>query len=265
MASEQSQILIFKAITGFISDIHSEFGKKYKSVALYNRLLEKTGIMNNGPILKHIECFRQFFDKNRQAMEKQDIAFLVETKISYSSNVYVDVYQLISHTTEENAKIIWKHLLAIWNLIDPLSGATRIMKEHFASSSSSSDNKEQDFLSNIMSKVQESAEKANINEKSNPMEALTSLMQSGAMNDLVSGMYKGLSDGSLDIGKLMGSVQGMMGGMQGMGGAGMQGNPQGMPDLSGIMNMMGPMMSSFMGGMQGMGGNNGPKIEEEEK
>lgn len=259
-------LIIFKAITGFVCALHDEFGKRYKSIALYNRLLEKTGVMHTSPILKHIDCFRQFFMKNGAAMQSCNADHLAEPKISYSTNVYIDLGAVIRHSSNEDTKVIWQHLLTIQNLIDPISSATKILREKF----SAGDNKgnEQEFLQNIMSKVQETAEKANLSDTSNPAEVMSTMMQSGAMGDLMNGMYKGINDGSIDIGKIFGSLQGIMGGMGGMGGQDMPaglpaglpppnmggGMPGGMPDLSAIMGMVGPMMSQIMGGMGGGGG-----------
>ena len=62
---DNNSILIFKAITTFINDLHIEFGNRNKSISLYHRLLEKTGIIHTNPVLKHIECFRTFFEKNK--------------------------------------------------------------------------------------------------------------------------------------------------------------------------------------------------------
>ena len=42
------------------------------------------------------------------------------------------------------------------------------------------------------------------------MEAVSSIMQSGIFTELVGGMGSGLEDGTLDLGKLMGSVQKMV-------------------------------------------------------
>lgn len=261
-------LIIFKAITGFVCALHDEFGKRYKSIALYNRLLEKTGVMHTSPILKHIDCFRQFFLKNGAAMQSCNSDHFTDPKISYSTNVYIDVAAVIRHSSNEDTKVIWQHLLTIQNLIDPISSATKILREKFNGGDAKGN--EQEFLQNIMSKVQETAEKANLSESSNPAEVMTSMMQSGAMTDLMNGMYKGINDGSIDIGKIFGSLQGIMGGMAaGMGGnepslpAGLPaGLPPpnmggGMPDLSAIMGMVGPMMSQIMGGMGGMGGGGG--------
>lgn len=255
--ADNSTILIFKAITSFISDLHSEFGKRYKSIALYNRLLEVTGIVNLAPVNKHIDCFKKFFSVNHNAMMEQNPNLFEESKITYSDKVYVDVSLVLKQTTTENKKIIWQHLLTIWGLIDPTSEARRLLNEAKKNGTASN---EEHFLSNIIEKVETAVTSEKI-DKNNPLSAITSLMQSGVMTDLVTGMQQGLSEGSLDVGKLMSSVQTMMGKMGGSSGGG-GGMP--MPDLSQMMSMVGPMMQG-MQGMQGIQGMQGMQQKEENK
>lgn len=236
---DNTSILIFRAITGFISDLNQEFGANHKSIALYNRLLEKTGIVNIGPINKHIDSFRKFFNANKAAMEEKNPSKFTENRISYSDRVFVDVQQILSQCDKENSKVIWKHLLTIWGLIDPTSQAKKVLQEY----AKNSENKEAEFLTNIIDKVEKTVGSGDI-DASNPMAAVSSLMSSGVFNDLIMGMQSGLSNGSLDIGKLMGTVQGMIGKMSPDGG---------MPnELSGMMNMMGPLLGGLGGNMGNM-------------
>jgi hypothetical protein len=231
---DNNAIISFKAITTFITDLHNEFGTKYKSISLYQRLLEKTGIVHTGPILKHIDCFRNFFLTNKEAMETQDVTKLVETKISYSERVFVDIDLIFKDTDPNTAKIIWQHLLTIWGLIDPLSDAKQSLRS--LSSNTSTGVIEDDFLNNIISKVEQTVDPSKMS-GANPMEMVSNLMQSGVFNDLISGMQGGLSDGSLDMNKLMGSVQGMM--------TKMAPNGQLPPEIAGMMNMMSPMLQNM--------------------
>jgi hypothetical protein len=239
---DNTSVLIFKAISGFISDLNIVFGSKHKSIALYNRLLEKTGLVNVGPIHKHIDCFRKFFMTNKNAMEEKKAELFTDSKISYSDRVYVDVATVIRQSNPENVSIIWKHLLTIWGLVDPTSQARRILQESIQNSNGQ--DKESQFLSDIIEKVERTVGDQSNVDTSNPMAAVSSLMSSGVFTDLISGMQSGLSDGSLDIGKLMGSVQSMMGKM----GGGGSGGGGGMPDLNAMMSMMGPMMAGLGGG-----------------
>jgi hypothetical protein len=232
VSSDNSTVLIFKAITTFINDLHTEFGSKYKSITLYHRLLEKTGIMHTGPILKHIDCFRSFFTANKEMMETQDVSKIVQSQVSYSERVYVDIANIMKSADKECVVIIWQHLLTIWGLIDPTSQAKQTLKEMMKNE----DNKEANFLNNIIEKVESSIDPSKVS-GSNPMEMVSSLMQSGVFNELISGMQGGLEDGSLDMNKLMGSVQGMMTKM----------SPDGQipPEISNMMGMMAPMLANM--------------------
>jgi len=229
---DNNSVLVFKAITTFINDLHIEYGNRHKSISLYHRLLEKTGIIHTNPVLKHIECFKTFFEKNKHGMESKDISKFVESKIVYSERVYVDISSVLKHSDKETSVIIWKHLLTIWGLIDPLSQAKNTLKEM----SIESDNKESNFLNSIIEKVESSVDPEKMN-GNNPMETINNLMQSGVFNELITGMQSGLSDGSLDMNKLMGSVQGMMTKL----------SPDGQvpPEISNMMSMMGPMISNM--------------------
>ena len=229
---DNSSVLIFKSITSFVNDLHIEFGSKYKSISLYHRLLEKTGLVHTNPILKHIDCFRTFFNLNKEAMESTDSSKLVETKISYSDRVYIDIENVLKNTDQESSKIIWQHLLTLWGLIDPTSQAKENLK---MLKSDGNESKENDFLNNIIEKVEKSIDPSKAN--GNPMEMVSGLMQSGVFNELISGMQGGLENGSLDMSKLMGSVQGMM--------SKLSPNGQMPPEISNMMSMMGPMLSNM--------------------
>jgi hypothetical protein len=278
---DNSSVLTFKAITGFISDLHAVFGAKHKSIALYNRLLEKTGLVNVEPIHKHIECFRKFFAANKQAMEEKNAELFTDSVISYSDRVYVDMKTVLKQSTPENVAIIWKHMLTIWGLVDPTSQAKRMLRDSI--NHSNGQDRESQFLSDIIEKVEKTVGNGSV-DTANPMASITNLMNSGVFTDLITGMQQGLTDGSLDIGKLMSSVQGMMSKMGGgnapdlsammsmmsggggaAGGAGASGMPDlgammsmmggggaaggagasGMPDLSAMMSMMGPMLQNM--------------------
>ena len=103
-----------------------------------------------------------------------------------------------------------------------------------------------------------------------PMEAVTSIMQSGVFQELVTGMGEGLQNGDLDLSKLMGTVQNMVGNLNedpnsnngtndamnmmntmmanmqaGQNAPDNNGQKQPMPDISNIMNMVGPMLGAL--------------------
>jgi hypothetical protein len=156
---------------------------------------------------------------------------------------------------KENSPVIWQHLLTISALIDPDGKAKDVLLKN-----KEDDKKEDDFLSDIISKVQQ-----NVKPNSNPMEAFSSILQSGVATDLISNMQGNLKSGKLDMKKLLGSVKGLITNLENQEGAepemkkamGMLNNLIGdgdsPPDLGAMMQGMMGLMGS-MGGSEGMGG-----------
>ena len=275
-AQVDTSLVTFKAISNFTTSLEEVFGKDERPLKLYVHLISKTTLSHEKAINKHIEAFRSFCMANRDSLEHKDASKLVETKISYSERVYIDFSNIFKSADKETSEIIWKHLLTISALVDPTGKARQILKE--TAEKGSGPAMEANFLNNIIGKVEE-----HVDPNANPMEAVASIMKSGVFAELVGGMGNGLQDGSLDLGKLMGTVQTMVSSLSGEvdGSSGGQsgenpmelistmmgsmnagaksadgGNP-GAPDLSGMMNMMGPMLgalSSAGGGAPSTGG-----------
>jgi len=85
---------------------------------------------------------------------------------------------------------------------------------------------ETDFLMNTIDQIEKT-----VDPSSNPMDAVSGILNSGIFTDLMSNMNNGLQDGSLDLGKLMGSVQNVLASMD---------NGSGKPslDISSLMNSL---------------------------
>jgi hypothetical protein len=253
--NEDISLTAFKAINTFVDDLSEAFGKIHKPLKLYKRLINRTYVTHEEAIKKHITLFKNFCFANRDALSEQSCNKITEGKVCYSERVYIDIKYIMEKADDDTLSVIWKHLLTISALVDPLGKARDILRKN--SEEDKSPSKESDFLANIISKVEK-----NVKSDSNPLEAV---MQSGIFNDILSGM----KDGKFDIGKLLGVAQNMASKMneqandpeskQAMGmlnsvlGSLNQGGG-GAPDMSGMMSMM----------MGLMGGQNSslPKIEE---
>jgi len=95
----------------------------------------------------------------------------------------------------------------------------------------------------------------NVDSNANPMDAISSMMSSGIFTELIGGMGSGIQDGTLDLGKLMGTVQKMVSKMapeaessinienmmNTMKNSGDNGGEQPLD----IMSLLGPMMSAM--------------------
>jgi len=264
--STDTSLITFKTISNFTNDLGEVFCEKHRPLKLYVHLINKTTLAHEKPIEKHIEAFRLFCVANREAISKRTVNKLAKEKIIYSKRVFINMKDIFLLADTETTGVIWMHLLTISALVDPGGKAREILKEEAEKGGGDEIN----FLTDIISKVE-----ANVKPNANPMEAVTAIMQSGIFTELVSGMGNGLQDGSLDLGKLMGTVQKMVtklsadagdqeGGENAMNmintmissiTAGSKaptndGTPQPMPDLA---SMLGPMMAMIGGGGQAGG------------
>ena len=276
-AQVDTSLVTFKAISNFTMSLEEVFGEDERPLKLYVHLIGKTTLSHEKAINKHIEAFRTFCVANREALEHKDASKLVETKISYSERVYIDFSNIFKSSDRETSEVIWKHLLTISALLDPTGKARQILKA--TAQKESGPVTEANFLNDIIGKVEK-----HVDPDANPMEAVASIMNSGVFAELVGGMGNGLQDGSLDLGKLMGTVQTMVssltenvGGSSGNNGenpmnlintmigsmnAGAKNSENnGVPDLSGMMNMMGPMLGALSSA--GTGASTGGGVEEQ--
>ena len=236
--SSDTSLVCFKAISNFTLELVELFSKQQRSLKLYGRLINKTTIVHDKSIKKHIDAFRSFCITNRDAIMNKSVDKLNMNKISYSQRVFIDMVEIFKLSDKETSKVIWEHLLCISAIVDPSGKAREVLKENLASGKAG--NGETNFLTDIIDKVEQ-----HVDPDANPMEAVSSIMKSGIFTDLIGGMNKGLSDGSLDLGKLMGAVQGMVGQL----GEKTGGDPQ----ADGALNMI----TSMMGGLNGNGNGNG--------
>lgn len=226
--SEETALIAFKAICNFINDLESEFGKKHKPLKLYKRLINHTQISHDAAIKKHLTIFHDFSMTNRDALSSQDPTKLVEKKLSYSDRVFVDMDFIFRLADEDTTKVIWQHILTISAIVDPASRAKDILKKHVDEGKGGN---EADFLANIISKVEKS-----VKPDTNPMEAVNSILQSGLINE----MMTDLSSKKLDMGKLLGVVQGMVSTL------GSQTGDD--PESKNAMNMLNSMVGSISNG-----------------
>ncbi len=275
-------LIAFKAISNFTTCLGEVFGSTHRPLKLYAHLISKTTFAHEVPIQKHITAFRDFCVANREAIASNNFQKLDPKVITYSARVYIDLGAILGEAKgdSDTRGVIWKHLLTISALVDPTGRAKEILQESICRGDD--DAHEADFLSGIIGKVEQ-----HVDPNASPMEAVSSIMKSGIFTELVGGMGNGLQDGSLDIGKLMCTVQKMVttlndqipGSSSGGDGdpmglvnmmmstlnAGSKapstgGAPQAMPDLSAMMGMLGPLMGGMSQG--GGGGGSGNSLED---
>ena len=203
-------VVLFKCIVDFIHCLREMFGKQQHSLELYDLLMEKTGIVHQDPIKKHLQIFRNFVSENESAILESKEDSIVVWKIEYSDKVFIDLKAIFSMSTKEDKGAIWQHLLTLLAVLVPTSNAKNILREK---QQKKTENKEGDFLSNLIHKVEQQVDP---NMASDPAQMMSGILSSGLFTELMEDMNKGMKDGDIDLNKMMGSLQGMIGNMSNM-------------------------------------------------
>jgi hypothetical protein len=235
-----SNVHVFKLINNFVEELSNVFGQKQKGLLLYKRLLEKTGLIHDKPIIKHVEAFKTFCVNNRESIFEMDYLKIKDSKISYSDNVYIDMKTIFKMSDPSTSKVIWRHVLTISAFVDPENN-TRSLLVNAQDKQHSSDEKE--IIDSFIAKIGSSVDLEKMN-KDNPMETVGKLMASGVLTDSLNSLQKGLKNGSLNMGKLLATIQNTCAGLSkdGAGGGGGGGGlGAGMPDLTSMMSLMSTM------------------------
>jgi hypothetical protein len=235
--------MIFNAIKAFVNDLGDAFAKDSHPLALYERLINKTTEEHKEAVQKHITAFTTFCMDNIENIKSQTATF--SGQITYSPRVFIDMNEIFKNELDTStSKAIWSHLLTISALVDPSCGALQVLKSANSIPSKKDgavpkiqgEGDEGDFLNDIISRVEEHVN----GDVSDPSEAISSIMSSGLIPNLVGSLNDGISSGKLDLSKMMMSVQKMVGSLSSE--MGSNGEGGGMPDM--LSNMMG-MMSSM--------------------
>ena len=190
----------------------SAFFNKDLALKLYNHLLVKTTLADTAPVEKHISEFTNFCKKNRKHIIEANTALPCK-KITYSERVYIDFEKIISEILKEDSAaetltVLFDHLLLLSSVFDPEGNASKVLKDKAQSNDKTNEIKEflegNEFLSGMMKKVE-----SQVDPGSNPMEAMSKMMSSGLLQELVVGMQENIDSGKMNVQDLMTSVQKM--------------------------------------------------------
>ena len=96
-SSKNEKILqTFEKIVDFVSELNIAFGANFHEIAAYNHLLSRTKISQRLIIKKHVELFREFCERNREALLAKDFSKIMSHRISFSERAYLDLHALLS-------------------------------------------------------------------------------------------------------------------------------------------------------------------------
>lgn len=212
----EDNIFLFKCIVDFIHCLRDLYGEKQHSLKLYDLLMEKTGIVHEEPIQKHVHIFYHFVKENEEGILENDVSFFKEFKIEYSEKVFIDFKPIFDEISSDDKECLWEHLLTLLAVIIPTSKAKKILtdrKKKGKEKKNETGTNEDNFLTNVMEKVGRQIDPSQV---SDPSQMMTNIMSSGVFTELMSDMNSGMTNGDLDINKMMGSLQGMIGNLSTM-------------------------------------------------
>ena len=131
MENDNTTLVAFKAICNFVKDLNFAFGDRLPPLQLYAHLLDKTGLINEEPIRKHVSIFQDFIDKNEEAILQKSVSLLQENHVlKYSEKVYINLNAVIQLSETEDIGTLWTHLLTITAILKPAGQAKDILRQH---------------------------------------------------------------------------------------------------------------------------------------
>lgn len=199
----ETHILAFKSIHSFITSLNEQFGEKNKPLKLYARLIEQTTFSHEIPIQKHVQAFTTFCIANRSSIYDKKYEDFLPCKVIYSERVFIDLKELFELADKDQKNVMWQHVLTISALVDSTGRAREILRK------SKNGKNEKNFLTDIIEKVEKNIKLDN-NPNSNPFEMVGQLMGSGLFTDIIGSMNSQVSNGELDMSKMIGVVQNMV-------------------------------------------------------
>lgn len=223
MPLDERTLIGYNAIADFLEDIGAAFeDKKNKPLARYRRLAESTGITNKAWVHKNFTIFKTFTATHRLSIVNKDESAFDRVNIVYKDDapkISLPLGKIFKWATPDEKRVIWKHLLTILEITNPDSGARDVLQEFREKEGASN---EEAFLQNVMGRLEDQVGNTPTD---NPMAAVMNMMSGGFMQSLMGDMQSGVESGDLDLGKLMGTVHGLLGSVGGLAPGGAESNP----------------------------------------
>lgn len=286
-------IIIFKTISMFVKELGNMYGKTFRNVNLYMHLIDRTTFSHELAIQKHIDAFRVFCEENIESLMNSDHLSFKKKTVKYSKKVFINFQSIFEKTISDGAfdtsKTIWKYLHIIAMNLLP-SFKTQFRNKIIENKKSSSQDtqgqhpsgvdgklptqtcQEENFLEELITKIESNV---NFSENTNPMEAVTGIMQSGIFTEMISGMNNGFKNGTLNMNNMPNAIQKILSkmspqsgtkgnkefdqmkstmdsmlGLLSFGGAGSS-SDRPVPDMQNLMSLLMPQVANMMGDDKG--------------
>jgi len=130
---------------------------------------------NDDLILRHVSIFRSFCVAGRDAILEMDVSKLPNGgMIVFSERIYVPLLYFFKESDESTVATIWEYLLTLSAILDPLSDAKRVLKQH-----------------QLNVHGAEFTGVPDIEQLGNPMDMINAFASNPAISQLLSGMLSG--------------------------------------------------------------------------
>ena len=206
----------FNAIVEFVNDLWIVFGdpKRSSPLALYRRLISHIKPTDVDAIDKILYGFKIFLTTYDDAILNNKLDLIprgVTIQYSRSKAAFLEIQKYIYKTKNEpdTRETIRIHLVTISAILEPSEKKLSELDKKIEDLTKGLNNKESEFISNIMTKAKDSFSDENMG--TDPTQAILGLFSSGVIQDMVVGMQHGVSSGELDMHRLLGSMQNMLG------------------------------------------------------
>lgn len=184
-------------------------------LALYERLIEKTGPTNVDPINRHLSEFEKWSINNMNACIHQNPEELNPeySNILYNENVYLPLNALILRIDDENVmKLMWKHILNIsYKLTKKAEFKNCLLKMYTKKKSnkgkgnkSNKGCKEEELINSTMAQIK--SELSHMKDVNSPKEVLTEMAKNGSFGKLLDTFTSGMEQGDIDMSKMFSIV-----------------------------------------------------------
>lgn len=196
---------VYNDIKLFVDELHAQFDNgKATPLTLYHRVLEKIQVSETDRIEKVLNGFTKFFVDHRDyilsSSDLSDFPGNAKIYLSGSEKIFINISGFVqSSVSDVNVrKTILNHLLVIGlGLEKDIEKAKEYSKRYESMNSDGlfdalkidTSTNEGRVVGNLLEKVKDMTK--NIKDTSNPLDAITGLMGSGAINDLFASMEHG--------------------------------------------------------------------------
>jgi hypothetical protein len=205
----------FQTILEFITNLQDYYGAdKHPAVRplnLYHRLISKMSFRDDELILRHINVFKNFCVSNREQIRTRNSELNVK-KIEFSDRIYIDMGYILNKSDADSTNAVWEYLLTISAYVDPENKTKELLQQLRENTNSNEGN----FLANMIETMSTQLPGAGAGAGAggggdgNPLALIGNLMNSDLIGNLMGSMNSNLENGNLDLGKLMGTMSGLI-------------------------------------------------------